>query len=167
MEMISKYGNKYTAAACEMKQEYYELVRETPVEFTAVITEFDPAYYEHGMMSLNIVEFITRDDTERIAELVLSEMDMISGYYIHDEDASITTLKLPADTEFIFYDWWDAYTDETDERYEILGERWISTRDAELFCEYWLPYKDAGTPGYPFVFTASEESVVIREIPLM
>lgn len=164
-EMISKYGNKYTATACQMKQEYYELVRETPVEFTAVITEFDPAYYENGMMSLNIVEFITHNDTERIAELGLSEQDLISGYYIHDEDESITTLKLPADTEFIFFDWRDAYTDESDDRYEILGERWISTRDAELFYEYWQPYADG--PGYPFSFYAEEGKVVIKEIPLM
>ncbi len=42
-EMISKYGNKFTAAASQMKQEYYELVRKNPVEFTAVITKFDPA----------------------------------------------------------------------------------------------------------------------------
>ena len=116
-------------------------------------------------MALNIVEFITRDDTERIAELELSEQDMISGYYIHDEDESITTLKLPEDTEFIFFDWWDVYTDEEDERYEILGERWISTRDAELFYEYWLPYADS--PGYPFTFHAEEGKVVIKENPLM
>lgn len=144
-----------------------QTTQKAPVEFTAVIKEFDTAAFENGMMSLNIVEFITHDDTERIAELNLDEQDMIGGYYIHDEDESITTLNLPEDTEFIFFDWWDAYTDETDERYEILGERWISTRDAELFYEYWLPYKDAGAPGYPFVFTASEESVVIKEIPLM
>ena len=117
------------------------------------------------MMSLNIVEFITHDDADRITELNLSEQDMISGYYIYDENENITTLKLPEDTEFIFFDWSDAYTDETDERYEILGDRWISTRDAELFHEYWLPYADS--PGYPFIFTASEEKVIVKEIPLM
>lgn len=148
-------------------EEFIAETKKQSAEFTAVITELDTDAFENGMITLNIVEFITRDNAERIAELGLSDQDMISGYYIHDEDASITTLKLPADTEFIFYDWRDAYTDEADERYEILGERWISTRDAELFCEYWLPYKDVGTPGYPFAFTASEESVVIREIPLM
>lgn len=136
-----------------------------PVEFTAVIKEFDTDAWENGEMQLNIVEFITPDDTERIAELELSDQDMISGYYIHDEDESITLLKMPEDTEYIFFDWWDAYTDETDERYEILGERWISTRNAELFYEYWLPYADS--PGYPFVFTASEEKVIVKEIPLM
>jgi len=136
-----------------------------PVEFTAVIKAFDTDAWENGEMQLNIVEFITRDDTERIAELELSDQDMISGYYIHDEDESITLLKMPEDTEYIFFDWSDTYTDETDERYEILGERWISTRNAELFYEYWLPYADS--PGYPFVFTASEEKVVVKEIPLM
>jgi len=137
----------------------------SPVEFTAVIKEFDTDAWENGEMHLNIVEFITPDDTERIAELGLSDQDMISGYYIYDEEESITLLKLPEDTEYIFFDWSDMYTDETDARYEILGERWISTRDAELFYEYWLPY--ANSPGYPFVFTASEEKVIVKEIPLM
>ena len=136
-----------------------------PVEFTAVIKAFDTDAWENGEMQLNIVEYITRDDTERIAELELSDQDMISSYYIHDEDESITLLKMPEDTEYIFFDWSDAYTDETDERYEILGERWISTRNTELFYEYWLPYADS--PGYPFVFTASEEKVIVKEIPLM
>ncbi len=160
--MLKLYGNKYTAAASQMHQEY---LRKQPAEFTAVIKEFDTDAFENGTMSLNIVEFITRDDTARIAELELSEQDLISGYYIYDEDESITTLKLPADTEYIFFDWWDAYTDETDGRYEILGERWVSTKDAELFYEYWLPYADS--PGYPFVFTAGEEKVIVKEIPLM
>ena len=117
------------------------------------------------MMSLTIVDFITPADTERIAEFELSDQDMISGYYIHDEEESITTLTLPEDTEYIFFDWSDTYTDETDERYEILGERWIYTRNAELFYEYWLPYADS--PGYPFAFYVEEGMVVIKEIPLM
>ncbi len=158
--MLKLYGNKYTAAASQMHRKY-----QLPAEFTAVIKEFDTDAFENGTMALNIVEFIARDDTDRIAELELSEQDIISGYYIHDEDESITTLKLPDDTEFIFFDWWDVYTDEEDERYEILGERWISTRDAELFYEYWLPYADS--PGYPFTFHAEEGKVVIKENPLM
>lgn len=134
------------------------------VEFTAVIKELDT---ENGAIYLNPVEYITDDNTERIAALGLSEQDMLGGYYLYDEDDEVVALTLPADTTFLFFDWFDAYTDENDERYEILGGRWISTADVELFREYWSPYAGAGNPGYPFTFTFSNNRLVVREIPLM
>lgn len=133
-------------------------------EFTAVIKEIDT---ENGAIYLNPVEYISYDDTERIAELSLSEQDMLAGYYLYDEDDEVVALTLPADTTFFFFDWFDVYTDETDARYEILGGRWVSTADVELFLEYWSPYADAGKPGYPFTFTFSDHRLVVREIPLM
>ena len=56
-------------------------------------------------ITVDIAEFITDDNTERIKELKLSEEDMPDGYYIYNPDEETVTWKLDGQTIYTFIDW--------------------------------------------------------------
>ncbi len=157
----------------ETKESYYKASaldiyrgwrKKQEVTFTAIIQDWTVEPYSRILYSLdlNIVEFITSANTERIAELELDWKDMPNGYYIHDPDESITKLVLPEFTNFIFFDWWEQFNGQEDDSYTVNDERWISTRDSHIFFEYLKTYDPY--PGMPFIFTATEDTLTIREI---
>lgn len=53
-------------------------------------------------ITVDIAEFITDDDTERIKELNLSEEDMPDGYYIYNPDEETVTWKLDGQTIYLY-----------------------------------------------------------------
>lgn len=53
-------------------------------------------------ITVDIAEFITDDDTERLKELNLTEEDMPDGYYIYNPDEETVTWKLDGQTVFTF-----------------------------------------------------------------
>ncbi len=85
-----------------------------------------------GKVVLDAVEFITPADTERMAELGLTEADFPNGYYIHNEDENT-----------------DEYT--LSEAEDDAGDLKISTKDSSVFEEYLKPYLENGSK-IPFFF---------------
>jgi len=157
-EMLEKYGNMYLAASTEMYNAYRESL---PVGFHAVIRAM-----QDGHLTVDMVEYITAANTVRIAELGLTEKDLINGYCILNDVEAETVIKLPAGTTFRFYDWGDTFTDPEDPRYRMDGERWITTQDPDIFAEYLATYNPY--PRMPFIFAAdSTGQLLIREIFLM
>lgn len=63
---------------------------------------------KEGLFHLDRVEFITREDDERIAELNLDiDYDMPSGFYIYNRDTYPTSLETTDNTLYLILDWDD------------------------------------------------------------
>lgn len=109
-------------------------------------------------ISVDIVEYINRENTQRINELNLdSLLDMPDGYYIHNPDTTPTTYSLTENTEYCFFDWKEQFSD----KYE---GRNINTNNVNDFIKYIESYDNA-TPGMPFVFEIKDNKVLkITEI---
>ena len=60
---------------------------------------------------VDMVEWITPEDKEKVRSLKLTEHDMPDGYYIHNPSRSRTILKLTADTQYRFIDWGRSFSD--------------------------------------------------------
>ena len=56
-------------------------------------------------VTVDIVEYITDTNKERIKELKISEEDMPDGYYIFNSDEEVTIWKCNAETVYTFIDW--------------------------------------------------------------
>lgn len=110
---------------------------------------------------VDIAEWITPEDTERVRELNLSEQDMPDGYYIYNPSRSQTILTLTDQTLYRFIDWGRDFVSSDDPK-ELL----IETTDKEKFVRYLGTYKDS-TPGMPF-FIDVENGIVsmIEEKPI-
>jgi hypothetical protein len=61
-------------------------------------------------------EFITADDTEKIKELGLSDIDMPSGHYIHNVSEEVKTFTLDDKTSYMFYDLGNLFVKEEDDK---------------------------------------------------
>lgn len=95
-------------------------------------------------IEVDIIEYITDTDTERIKELKLTENDMPDGYYFFNSDEEVTTWKCNAQTVYTFIDWGGDFTN---------GEFPVeyTTMDIEEFRKYIKTY-DNGEPRMPFFF---------------
>ena len=60
---------------------------------------------------VDMAEWITPEDKEKVRSLKLTEHDMPDGYYIHNPSRSRTILKLTADTQYRFIDWGRSFSD--------------------------------------------------------
>ena len=95
-------------------------------------------------VTVDIVEYITDTNRERIKELKISEEDMPDGYYIFNSDEEVTIWKCNAETVYTFIDWNGDFTGaESPEEY--------TTTDIEEFQKYIETY-DNGEPKMPFFF---------------
>ncbi|WP_294150495.1 hypothetical protein [uncultured Clostridium sp.] len=110
---------------------------------------------------VDIAEWITPEDMERVRELSLSEQDMPDGYYIYNPSRSQTILTLTGKTLYRFIDWGRDFV-SSDDMKELL----IETTDKEKFVRYLGTYEDS-TPGMPF-FIDVENGIVsmIEEKPI-
>ena len=110
---------------------------------------------------VDIAEWITPEDTERVRELGLSEQDMPDGYYIYNPSQSQTILTLTDKTLYQFIDWGRDFVSSDD-----LKELFIETTDKEKFVHYLGTYENS-TPGMPF-FIDVENGIVsmIEEKPI-
>lgn len=103
-------------------------------DLCAIIREIDG-----GKVVLDPVEFITRSDTERMAELGLTEGDFPNGYYIYNADENTDEYPLAEGAEYNFIDWSRKFVAEDAEDIKI------STKDGAVFEEYIRPYLEDGS----------------------
>lgn len=95
-------------------------------------------------VTVDVIEFITDADVERITELNLTENEMPDGYYIYNQDTETVTWNLDSQTVYMFIDWNGDFTgSEYPEEY--------TTTDLQEFRKYIETYQDAA-PGMPFFF---------------
>ena len=62
-------------------------------------------------IEVDIAEYITDEDTDRMRELNLTEGDMPDGYYIYNPDETTETLQLTKETNYTFIDWGRDFVD--------------------------------------------------------
>ena len=104
-------------------------------------------------ITVDVAEFITDDDTERIKELNLTGEDMTDGYYIYNPDEETVTWKLDRQTVYTFIDWNSDFTgSDYPEEY--------TTTDAAEFQKYIGTYEDS-QPGMPLFFQIEDGAVKI------
>ncbi len=102
-------------------------------------------------ITVDVIEFITDADTERIKELNLTENEMPDGYYIYNQDTETVTWNLDSQTVYRFIDWNGDFTGSGyPEEY--------NTTDAQEFRKYIETYQDAA-PGMPFFFQIENDVV--------
>jgi hypothetical protein len=105
---------------------------------------------ENNLM-VDVIEFITDDNEEKIRELNLTEDDMPDGYYIYNPDTETIVWKLDAQTVYTFIDWNGDFSDsEYPEEY--------TTTDVQEFKKYIETYENA-TPGMPFFFQIEDDVI--------
>lgn len=114
----------------------------------AVIMEMD-----RNKIVLDIAEYITLEDTERMSELNLKEFDMPNGYYIYNPDKSTQEYILTKDTIYNFIDWGRDFVNEDAE------DLYISTTSKEVFLKYIQSYINAGSKE-PFFFEFDGNNVI-------
>ena len=94
---------------------------------------------------MDAVEFITPADTDRMAELGLTEADFPNGYYIHNEDENTDEYTLSEDTEYNFIDWNRNFAEDDSEDLKI------STKDSGGVEEFLKTYLENESK-IPFFF---------------
>ena len=105
---------------------------------------------ENNLM-VDVIEFITDDNEEKIRELNLTEDDMPDGYYIYNPDTETIVWKQDAQTVYTFIDWNGDFSDsEYPEEY--------TTTDVQEFKKYIETYENA-TPGMPFFFQIEDDVI--------
>ena len=111
---------------------------------------------------MDIAEYITDEDTERMRELDLTEGDMPDGYYIYNPDETKETLHLTKETNYTFIDWGRDFVDA-----DLYEDLLISTTSRELFRSYLKTYRNS-RPGMPFFLEVEDGTVKsILEKPFM
>lgn len=117
---------------------------------------------EGDTVFVNVAEYITTDDTERMKELNLTEEDMPDGYYVYDPDSEIEEFSLTPDTVYHFIDWGRDFVDS--DMFEDLN---IYTTTKAVFLKYLKTYKNS-VPGMPFFFQMQDGKVAkIVEKPMV
>lgn len=67
-------------------------------------------------LKIDDFEFITSDDTEKIRELGLTDIDMPSGHYIHNVSEEVKIFTLDDKASFMFYDVGNLFVKEEDDK---------------------------------------------------
>lgn len=117
--------------------------------------------FSDDSITVDIVEYITSDDADKMKEHQLTEEDLPDGYYIYNPDEKTTTWKLVRNTSYTFIDWGRDFVQSDDP--EDLN---ITTTDREVFKKYLDTYDPE--PGMPFFFEVREGVVQsIVEEPMM
>lgn len=111
-------------------------------------------------ITVDIVEYITDADTERVAELGLTENDMPDGYYFYNPEEETTVWTCDKKANYTFIDWYGDFTGS-----EYPG--YYNTMSLDEFRQYVNHYTD-GEPWFPLFFLV-EDGVVknILERPFM
>ena len=101
---------------------------------------------------VDIAEYITPDDTDRIEELGITHSDMINGYYIYNPETELNEYTLSDETVYNFIDWKNDFVEEG-------ADRNVNTAKKEDFIKYLSTYENS-QPGMPFFFTLAGDKVV-------
>ena len=124
--------------------------------------EYTAAYLKKisgNKITVDVVDFITSDNIQKIIELGLTENDMLDGYYIDNPDSSLTTWDTNYRTVYTFIDWNGDFTgSHYPEEY--------TTTDISEFEQYIRTYENE-TPGMPFFFRVNDGVIeLILEKPI-
>lgn len=104
-------------------------------------------------VEVDLVEYVEIEDTERVKELGLTEMDdMPDGYYFHNPDTDTVVWQLDSDTQYLFIDWDRNFVHDPDDLFML-------TKDREMFGAYLETYLKATPGSMPFFFYV-EDGVV-------
>jgi len=108
-------------------------------------------------LDIDDFEFITSEDKERVQELKLTDIDMPSGYYIHNETEDVKSFTLDENTQYTFYDISNLFVKEEDDK------KYITTNRQEF--ETFL-YRGTDVPiRTPFeIVTQGDQVISITEI---
>lgn len=118
---------------------------------TVYVAAFMKGITENSI-TVDVVEFITSDDTARMKSLDLTEEDMPDGYYIYNPEQETVTWELTARTVYTFIDWNGDFTgSDCPEKY--------TTTDIREFMKYIDTYGNAAH-GMPFFFQVGDGSVM-------
>lgn len=111
------------------------------------------------VLVIDPVEYISSEDSDRLASYKHTEDDMPDGYYLYNEDEETEQVTLTAQTEYSFLDWTREFGG-TDEDIRVI------TTDKKIFEKYLDTYTD-GKPGMPFFLELDGGEVVrILEKPM-
>ena len=133
--------------------------REAVVENQTEICAFVKGINDNKVV-LDEVEYITDEDTERIAELNLTSLDMPNGYYINNAEVEAEEYTLTETTTYGFIDWKNDFVEEGEDRQ-------FFTTDREDFVKYLNTYENA-QPGMPFfIGIAGDKVISVTEKPMM
>ncbi len=108
-------------------------------------------------IKLDIVEYITSDNSARIEELELDSLDMPNGYYINNPEIDFVEYSFNDDTVYNFIDWQNDFVAEGEDRH-------FTTTKNEDFKKYIETYNN-GEPKMPFIIKMSDNKIIsISEI---
>ncbi|MBQ4347711.1 MAG: hypothetical protein IJC39_04625 [Firmicutes bacterium] len=107
---------------------------------------------ENDVIVIDIAEYITNEDTERIEELKLTDLDMINGYYINNSEVELEEYTLTEETVYNFIDWKNDFVEEGENRE-------FSTTNKEDFIKYLDTYENS-RPQMPFFFEVADNEVI-------
>lgn len=153
-------GNQYTWDSGDgfimvfIDDEWYCFYEEKQEELTGRYCAFVRRIYGDAIY-VDLAEYLTDEDTERMAELGVTEHDMPDGYYIYNPQEDLTMLHLDGDTSYSFIDWKWNFVKPSDP-----SNRYTTTIKTD-FQKYLDTYTDS-TPGMPFFFTL--EDGIVQEI---
>lgn len=99
-------------------------------------------------ITVDIAEYITADDVEKMNELNLTEEDMVNDYYIYNPDSTLSEYNLTGDTIYNFFESKDADYDNR-----------VLTSSRDDFAEYIQTYQDS-QPDIPFFFDVNGSNVL-------
>lgn len=137
----SEDGRGQVVSACE------EIPTENTPEVCAYIRGLDG-----NKITLDFAEWIDSNDTERIAELNLSEeQDFPNGFYVYNPEETTKEYQLTKDTLYTFIDWNREFSNPD-------SDMFVYTNDLETFTKYVNSYENA-KPGMPFFFELEGDQV--------
>ena len=130
-------------------------VVENKTEICAFVKEI-----KDNVIVVDIAEFITTEDTDRVAELKLTNFDMPNGYYINNTEIELKEYKLTKDTVYNFIDRKNDFVEKG-------ADREFSTKNKDDFVKYLNTYENS-QPQMPFFFDIADNEVIsITEKPMM
>ena len=132
-----------------------EVVIENQAEICAFVKEI-----KDDIIVIDTVEYITNEDTERIAELQLTNLDMPNGYYINNTEIESEEYMLTQTTTYSFIDWKNDFVEEGENKE-------FYTTNKEDFIKYLNTYENS-QPKMPFFIGISGDKVIsVTEKPMM
>lgn len=107
-------------------------------------------------LTLDPIEWITLEDTDRINELEIEEFDMPNGYYIYNPEIDEIEFQVDKNAEYRFIDWGNNFASSDEDRFHY------STKDKEEFIDYLNTYTDKAAK-VPFWISIKDGDVQIIE----
>ncbi|MEE0944531.1 MAG: hypothetical protein UIM24_03665 [Clostridia bacterium] len=120
---------------------------ENKTEICAFVKEI-----KDNVIVVDIAECVTAEDTERIAELKLTDFDMVNGYYINNTEVVLEEYTLTQETVYNFIDWKNDFVEDG-------NSREFSTTNKEDFIKYLNAYENS-QPKMPFFFDIADNEVI-------